>query len=72
MKATMLKCYKITPVPRLLLGSETRRVRDTDERGLQASEMNFLRSMSGYRKKNTERNGEIRDKLNIFKFSEKA
>ena len=37
-------------------------VGDTGERSLQAREMRFLRNVSGYRRENKERNGDIRDK----------
>jgi len=68
----MLKSQKIRPVPPLLYGSETGTVGDTGERGLQASEMRFFRTVSGCRRENKERNGDIRDKLNTFKVNYKA
>jgi len=68
----MLKSHKIRPVPRLSYGSATRTVGDTGERSLQASEMRFLRTVSGCRRENKEKNGDVRDKLNIFKVNYKA
>ena len=52
----MLKSQKIRPLPRLLYVSETGTVGDTGERSLQASEMRFLRTVTGCRRESKERN----------------
>jgi hypothetical protein len=68
----MVKFHKIRTVSRLLYGSATRTVGDTGERSVQANEMRFIRTVSGCTRENKERNGGIRDKLNIFKVNYKA
>lgn len=54
--------YKIMSVPQLLYGSETQIMSGSDEARLKASEMNFLRLVTGYKKMNTA----LRKELKLF------
>jgi len=62
---TQTKCYKVVARPSLLYGSETWVTTKRDMTGLEAAEMRFLRSVTGYTRLDKIRSEIIRKELEI-------
>jgi len=62
---TQMKFYKVVARPSLLYGSETWVTTKRDMTGLEAAEMRFVRSVTGYARLDKIRSDDIRQKLEI-------
>ena len=62
---TQTKFYEVVARPSLLYGSETWITTNRDMTGLEAAEMRFLRSVTGYTRLDKIRSGVIRKELEI-------
>jgi len=62
---TQMKFYKLVARPSLLYGSETWVTTKRDMTGLEAAEMHFLRSVTGYTRLDKIRSEVIRKELKI-------
>jgi len=60
-----MKFYKVVARPSLLYGSETWVTTQRDMTGLEAAEMHFLRSVTGYTRLDKIRSQDIRQELEI-------
>ena len=62
---TQMKIYKVVARPSLLYGSETWVITQRDMTGLEAADMRFLRSVTGYTRLDKIRSEDIRQELEI-------
>jgi hypothetical protein len=69
---TILKFYEILAAPSKLYGSECWALTQQWLQQIESSEIRFLKSVAGYRRKDKNRNIDIRQELNIFNLGEKV
>jgi hypothetical protein len=70
-KNTPIKCYQVMAFATLLYGSECWEIRKRDMQKLKTVEMQFLKSVKGYKRLDKRRNEDVGKQLLVFSTNEK-
>jgi hypothetical protein len=70
-KETQIKFYKAMVVPTFTYGLEIWTITRKKEARIETAQMNFLRSVAGYKRIDQIRNSKTREELNIFNLNDK-